>query len=157
VLGLRLAALGLEDADALHDLLPRMVAASEDRAQASDERRHLAVEQAGLQIREQLQRCQQRVDFRCVEPQAGQLVAGTRARPAEAVAVQPAVVLDRRVEAVAHVVEVALERGARDVERLPQSRERDQLAVLQELVDLEEALEAFHRSSPFRALTPASK
>ena len=64
----------------LTHLLPRMVAAAEDRAQASDHRRHLAVEQARLQVGEQLQRGEQRVDLGGVEPQARQLVARPGAR-----------------------------------------------------------------------------
>src|SRR2546422_10806844 len=73
-----------------------------------------------------------------------QLVARTRARLAKAVAVRLAVPFDRRVEALAHVLQVALQRRRRNSEGRPQGGKRNRLAVLQELVDLVEALETFH-------------
>src|SRR6185436_18090796 len=118
---------------------------AEDGAQAPGDRRHLAIEEAGLQAGEELQRGEQRVHLLAVEPQARQLVARAGARLAEAVAVLLAVVLDRRVEALAHVLEVALHARARHAELLLEGGEGDELALLQELVDLVEALEAVHR------------
>src|SRR5919197_5228359 len=101
------AALGLEDADALLHLLPRMVARAEDRAQALAQGLDLAIEHAGLELAEHAQGREQREHLRGVEPQARQLVARTGAWLAVAVAVRLAVVVDRRVEPVAHVGKVA--------------------------------------------------
>src|SRR5256886_8636269 len=108
MLGGRAAALGLEDADALLDVLPRGLAA-EDGAQALLQRPDVRLEKAGLQLGEERVHAEERVRLASVEPQARQLVARTRARSSEAVAVRLAVVLDRRVEALAHVLQVAPE------------------------------------------------
>src|SRR6267143_2192038 len=143
MLGERAAALWLEDADALLDVLPRRLAA-EDGAQALLQRPDVRLEEPRLQLGEERVHAQQRVRLTGVEPQARQLGARTRARFSEAVAVRFAVVLDRRIEAVLHVLEVALERRARNPQRRLQDRKRHHLAALQELVDLVEALETFH-------------
>src|SRR5256885_16710848 len=147
MLGGRAAALGLEDADALLDVLPRGLAA-EDGAQAIPQRPDVRLEEAGLQLGEEGVHAEERVRFAGVEPQAGQLVARTGAWSSEAVAVRLAVVLDRRVEAILHVLQVALERRRRNPEERPQGRKRDRPAILQELVDLVEALESFHAPPP---------
>src|SRR5216117_1955587 len=149
MLGWRAAALGLEDADALLDVLPRRLAA-EDGAQALLQRRDVGLEEAGLQLGEERVHAEERVRLAGVEPQARQLVARTRARLAEAVAVCLAVPFDRRVEALAHVLEVALEGRRRNPEGRSQGGKRHRLAVLQELVDLVEALESFHAPPPAR-------
>src|SRR5881396_1385185 len=149
MLGWRAAALGLEDADALLDVLPRRLAA-EDGAQALLQRRDVGLEEAGLQLGEERVHAEERVRLAGVEPQARQLVARTRARLAEAVAVCLAVPFDRRVEALAHVLEVALQRRRRNSEGRPQGGKRNRLAVLQELVDLVEALETFHPPSSLK-------
>src|SRR2546430_2365538 len=149
MLGGRAAALGLEDADALFDVLPRRFAA-EDGAQALLQRPDVRLEKAGLQLGEESVHAEERVRLASVEPQPRQLVARTRARSSEAVAVRLAVVLDRRVEAVLHVLQVALERRRRNPEGRPQGGKRNRLAVFQELVDLVEALESFHAPPPAR-------
>src|SRR5882762_317230 len=113
MLGWRAAALWLEDADALLDVLPRRLAA-EDRAQALLQRPDVRLEEPRLQLGEQRVHAEKRICLAGVEPQARQLVARTRARLSEAVAVRLAVVLDRRVETVLHVLEVALQRRRRD-------------------------------------------
>src|SRR3989449_5309409 len=143
MLGGRAAALGLEDADALLDDLRRRLAA-EDGAQALLQRRGVWLEKAGLQLGEERVHAEERVRLAGVEPEAWQLVAWTRARLAEAVAVRLAVPFDRRVEALAHVLQVALQCRRRNPEGRLQCGKRNRLAVLQELVDLVEALETFH-------------
>src|SRR5437867_1815651 len=143
MLGWRAAALGLEDADALLDVLPRRLAA-EDGAQALLQRPDVRLEEAGLQLGEERVHAEERIRLAGVEPQARQLVARTRARLSEAVAVRLAVPFDRRVEALAHVLQVALQRRRRDPEGRSQGGKRNRPAVLQELVDLVEALESFH-------------
>src|SRR6267378_7017106 len=140
MLGGRAAALGLEDADALLDVLPRRLAA-EDGAQALLQRPDVRLEEPRLQLGEERVHAQQRVRLAGVEPQARQLVARTRARFSEAVAVRLAVVLDWRVETVLHVLEVALQRRRRNPEGRLQGRKRNRPAVLQEPVDLVEARE----------------
>src|SRR5207245_7481508 len=102
MLGGRAAALGLEDADALLDVLPRRLAA-EDGAQALQQRPDVGLEEAGLQLGEERVHAEERICLAGVEPQARQLVARTCPRSSEAVAVRLAVVLDRRVETAAHV------------------------------------------------------
>src|SRR2546426_8926236 len=149
MLGGRAAALGLEDADALLDVLPPGLAA-EDGAQAIPQRPDVRLEEAGLQLGEERVHAEERVRFAGVEPEAWQLVARTRARSSEAVAVRLAVVLDRRVEALAHVFEIALHARARHAEHFLEGRERNHLSILQELVDLVEALESFHAPPPPR-------
>ncbi len=66
----------------------------------------------------------------------------------EPVAVALAVVEDRRVEPRAHVLEVALQRGARDLAGLSQLLEAHAVPVLELLVDLVEAFGAVHRADP---------
>jgi len=70
-----------------------------------------------------------------------------------------AVVLDRRIEAVLHVLEVALERrGAKSPSDDCKTENDTILRPFQELVDLVEALETFHcpPAGRNRALTPIS-
>src|SRR5712691_97809 len=102
MLGWGAAALGLEDADALLNVLPRRLAA-ENGAQALLQRRDVRLKEPRLQLGEERVHAEERVRLAGVEPQAGQLVARTRARLSEAVAVRLAVVLDRRVETTLHV------------------------------------------------------
>src|SRR5882762_11591940 len=153
MLGGRAAALGLEDADALLDVLPRRLAA-EDGAQALLQPPDVRLEETGLQLGEERVHAQQRVRLAGVEPQAGQLVARTGAGLSEAVAVRLAVVLDRRVETILHVLEVALQRRRRNPEGRLQGRKRNRPAVLQEPVDLVEALETFHFPSLNKQMMP---
>src|SRR6266513_4370962 len=127
MLGGRAAALGLEDADALLDVFPRRLAA-EDGAQALLQRRDVRLEEAGLQLGEERVHAEERICFAGVDPQARQLVARTCARLAEAVAVRLAVPFDRRVEALAHVLRVALERRHRNPEERSQSEKRNRTA-----------------------------
>src|SRR5438552_6565831 len=149
MLGGRAAALGLEDADALLDVLPRRLAA-EDGTQALLQRPDVRLEEPGLQLGEESIHAEERVRLASVEPQARQLVARTCPRSSEAVAVRLAVPFDRRVEALAHVLQVALERRRRNPEGRSQGGKRNRPAVLQELVDLVEALESFHAPPPAR-------
>src|SRR5687767_4505054 len=75
---LRFAPLGLENADALLDFFPGMVAAAEDRAQALAKRLDLAPEHAGLKVAEHAKRTKKREHLGGIEPDAGELVARTR-------------------------------------------------------------------------------
>src|SRR5258708_1302702 len=145
----RAPALGLEDADALLDVLPRRLAA-EDGAQALLQRRDMRLEQPRLQLGEERVHAEERVRFASVEPQARQLVTRTRARSSEPVAVRLAVVLDRRVEAIFHVLDVALQRRRRNPEGRSQGGKRNRPAVLEELLDLVEALETFYGPCPLK-------
>src|SRR2546430_17700930 len=106
MLGGRAAALGLEDADALLDVLPRGLAA-EDGAQALLQRPDVRLEEAGLQLGEERVHAEERICLAGVEPQARQLVARTRARLVEAVAVRPRGPFARPVVGVAPVLPVA--------------------------------------------------
>ncbi len=107
-------------------------------------RQHAVVVQPG----EQLVHGQQRVDLVLAEPHARQLVAGARRRAlVEAVAVVEGVVDDGRVQPVAQVLQVALERGRRDGQLLAQRREAHAAAAAQQHLDLVEAFGAVHRVS----------
>src|SRR3989442_13793143 len=143
MLGGRVTPLGLENAEALLDVLPRRLAA-EDGAQALLQRPDVGLEEAGLQLGEERVHAQQRVRLAGVEPQAGQLVARAGAWNAEAVALRFGVVVDRRVEPRPHVLDVALYACRRHAKLVLEDRERNDFPVLQELVDLVEALQAIH-------------
>src|SRR5213080_941949 len=127
MLGGRAAALGLEDADALLDVLPCRLAA-ENGAQALLQRPDMRLEEPWLQLGEERVHAEERVRLAGVEPQARQLVARTRARSSEVVTIRFAVVLDRRVETAAHVFEVALHARARHAEHFLEGRERNHLS-----------------------------
>ena len=130
-----LAPLGQKDLYPFCDLLPEWSPLPRI-ARSRSTRRHLAVEQPGLEAVEELHRGEERLRLGGVEPQARQLVARARARSSEAVAFQLAVVLDGRIEAAAHVLEVAPDARAGHSEHLAEDRKRNDLALLQELVDL---------------------
>jgi len=136
--------LGLEDADAALDLLPRRLAA-EDRLQPLLQRADVRLEEPGLELGEERLHGEERVRLAGGEPQAGELVARAGARSSEAVAVRVAVVLDRRVEARPHVLQVALQRRPRDLQGGGKGGERNGPARRQEPVDPVEALEPVHR------------
>jgi len=93
---------------------------------------------AGREVRQEMMHGQQHMDFLGAETQAGQLIL--RADPLsgllEVVAAQAAVEADRRVEPVAHVVEVALELGPREAEAFLQPRAGEAVAGAENLVDL---------------------
>ena len=119
-----LARAEMNDADAALDLVGRMLARAEGGAQAREQRLDVRLEQAGLQAREQVLHGQQRADLLRAEPEARELVARRPRRGFhEAVAALLPVPLDRRVHAIAHVLEVALERGARHAQLAEQVRE----------------------------------
>src|SRR5487761_2602974 len=75
----------------------------------------LRVEQSGLDLRQQLLRGQQRVDFSRTEPESGQFESLTFVRLIEVAVAQP-VVLDRRIEIQTHFRNNAPDRGARTFE-----------------------------------------
>jgi len=92
---------------------------------------------------------QERMHLARVEPQAGQFVLGAAVgmRGVEAVAAGATSISvpdDRRIEPVAHVFEVALERGARYFQRRHEIDKGHQAPVVDHLVDLVETLSAIH-------------
>jgi hypothetical protein len=80
---------------------------------------------------------------------AGQFVLGAAVgvRGVEAVAAGVPVPDDGCIEPVAHVFEVALQGGARDFQRGHEVDEGHELAVVDHLVDLVEALSTVHGGS----------
>ena len=92
------------------------------------DRRELAVEQAGLEPVQQLVRRGEGVQLAGVEPQAGQLEHATL-RGVVTVAVAGAVVDDRRVQVVAHVLADALDGRARALQLLFEHPPGDGVAV----------------------------
>ena len=139
------------DADAALHLLGRVVGAAEQAGEPGEQGPDLRPEQAaGVEVREEMMHGQQRMDFLGAEPQPGQLIV--RADPLsgllEAVAAQVAVEADRRVQAVAHVGEVALERGPGDAETFQQLLAGDAVARAENLVDLVNPLHVVHGKRP---------
>jgi len=136
------------DADAALHLLGRIVGAAEQAGETGKQGLDLRPEQAaGVEVRQEMMHGQQGMDFLGAEPQAGQLIV--RADPLsglfEAIAAEVAVEPDRRVQAVAHVGQVALERGPGDGETLLQRRTGDAVARAEDLVDLVDSFHVVHR------------
>src|SRR6185295_12178985 len=144
----------LEHPDALLDLLPRRLAA-EHRAHAVLQRLDVRLEKPRLQLGEERVHGEERVRLVGREPQPRQLVARARPRLAEAVAVRLAVVLDRRVEAAAHVLDVALEGRGRHPQGSAKSGKGYRPSPLfQQSIDLVEAFEALHAGASCRKKAP---
>ena len=121
-----------------------MLAAAEDRMQPLEQRLDVRAEQSWIELDEQLAHGEQRMRLVGREPEPGQLVARPGAARAEAVTARRTVVLDRRIEAIAHVVEIALERRARNLEGALQIGERHRRTLLEQPVDPIETLEPLH-------------
>src|SRR5438045_1313051 len=143
--GVALPAFRVKDADARLDLLPGMIAPAQDRVQPLDERGDLPIEQARLQIAEELQGRQQRVDLGRIEPEPGELITRSGPGLSEAISIARPNIFDRRVKSVAHVDKIAFEGCPRDAQCVFESRKRHDLAVLQQLVDLVESFRSIHR------------
>ena len=133
-----------EHANALADLGGFDASFLEEHLEPRTQRRDVRRQQARLQVVQHRVHRQQRVDFRRVEPQTGQRVLRPLARGDEFVAAAIGVPDDRRVEALAHVLEVALERGGRYLQRVEECLARDQLALVQQPVDQVEPLASIH-------------
>ena len=106
-------------------------------------------EHAGLQIAQQLEHREKRVRFGSVEPESGQLVArriGCQCRKAIAVAL--AVPDDGRMKAAAHVLDVALERGERNLQLVQEASDGHALMRPNQAVDAVEAFGAIHFFHP---------
>ena len=117
--GLDRAGAHAEHADAARDVVGGVLARFEQLLEALAQRGDQLRQHAGLQVGDQLVHGEQRAQLLGVEPQARQLPErAVLDLVVEAVGLLLAVVEDRGVEAVAQVVEVALERGAGDFEVL---------------------------------------
>ena len=81
---------------------------------------------------------------------AAALRSGSPARRGrvEPVAARVGIPLDRHVHAIAQVLKVTLEGGTGDFQRLEESPQRHARASAQQLLDLVEALSAFHGRHP---------
>jgi hypothetical protein len=99
---------------------------------------------------DQLMHRQQRVDLSLGKPQAGQFVlhlpSVARIGHGEPVAIAVAVIDDGRIEPLAQVLEVALQRGAADAELVHQVGEGHAAAVADQQFDFVEALSSIHTS-----------
>jgi hypothetical protein len=135
-----------DDLHPLVHLVDRAVVGAEQRGQPGLQRPDVRAEQpAGVQVRQQVLHGDQGVDLRSVEPQPGQFVLATAAlRLGVAVAAGLAVPDDRRVQPVAQVFQVALDRGPGHLQLLQEVAESHQPALAEQLVDLVEALGAVH-------------
>ena len=138
-----LARTEVDDADPPLHLLGAVLARAEQAPQAREQRLDVRLEEARLQVREQVLHRQQRADLGGVEPETRELVA-VRFAAREPVAAGVAVPLDRRVEPVAHVLEIALEGRPRDAELVEQRAQLHRAARGEQLVDLVEAFGAVH-------------
>jgi hypothetical protein len=150
---------GGDDVHALHQLGGGHVAGAEHGVQPVQQRLQVAAEHAlGLQAPDQLVHGQQRVDLPVAEPQAGQLAGALAAVVAETVGVVQAVVDDRRIQPLAQVLQVALQRRAGHLQLGAQGLETDAPAVADQQLDLVEAFGAVHAADlkcrPIHRLTP---
>ena len=113
--------------------------------QAGLERGDVRPEQARLNVLEQVLHHQQGVDFRGIEPEAGQLeLRRVSCRRREVVAAGVAIEDDGRVHPVAQVLEIALDRRAGNAERFLDLLEGGEPVFVQQLLDLVEALGTVH-------------
>ena len=136
-----------DDAHPLPDFLGGVVGRAQQTVQSGHQRLDVGRQQSALvEVGHQVLHGQQGMDFRGVEPQARQfeLAAGVRGAALVAVAARLAVPDQRAVEAVAQVLDVALERGRRHFQCILQFGEGHQLALADQLVDLVEAFGAVH-------------
>jgi hypothetical protein len=142
-----------DDQHAAADFLGGVFGAAEQAVEARDQRLDVRREDAaGVEVGQQVLHGQERMDFARVEPQAGQFVlrAAVRVRGVEAVAAASSTMAipdNGRIEPVAHVFEVALQGGARDFQHGHEIDEGHELAIVDHLVDLVEALSAIHGAS----------
>ena len=137
----------------LPDLRRRDLAQAENRIEARLQRRELRADQAArVERRQQVPHRRQRERLALAEPQSGQLeFPAARLRELVPVPARLAVPDDRRVEAAAHVLEIALERRQRDLELVEYRRARHDLLRLQQVVDHVEAFERVHALTGRRA------
>jgi hypothetical protein len=141
----QLARAKMDDADAALDFVGGMLARAERGAQAREQRLDVRLEQTRLQAREETLHREQRADLLRAEPEARQLVARRAGRRLhEPVAAALAVPLDRRVHAVPHVLQIALEGGARHAELAQQLRDLHHALGLEHPMDLVEAFRTVH-------------
>jgi hypothetical protein len=123
---------GADDAHPLHHLARFGGVGAEHGVELVLHRLQMTAEHAvGVQPGDQLVHRQQGVDLGLAEPDAGQLMRHTARRGLcrEAVDVVPTVVDDRRVEPVAQVLKIALERRGRHFQRLAKRLEAHAAAV----------------------------
>ncbi len=133
------------------DFLGGILCLAEQGVEAGHQWLHMGSQQpARVEIGQQVLHGQQGVDFLRGEPQPRQreLAAGLGGKRLEAIPAGVAVEDDRGVEAVAQVLEIALQRGPRNFAGLLQLPESDQAAVLQQLLDLVKALGTIHGHAP---------
>src|SRR5215813_4380332 len=116
------SSLRLKNANALLHLLPRRLAA-EHRAHTLLQRLDVRLKEPGLELRQERVHSEEGVGLVGGEPKARQFVARAGPGMTELVAIRFAVVLDRGVEAVAHVLEVPLDACPRNLKALHQCPE----------------------------------
>ena len=134
-----------QDAHAARDVGGRVLPGFEQLVQPLSQRADLFGQHAGLEIGDQAVHGEQCTQLVGAEPEPGQLPERAVGHLViEAVGFLVAVEGDRRVEAVAQVFEVALEGGARDLERVQELLGADVAPRLQQLLDAVEAFQAFH-------------
>ena len=149
--GADLAARRVQDPNAPDHFRGSAPAAPEELARAVDQRLDVRPEQARVHLLEQLAEREEGPDLGLVEPEPGEGIAGGgRRRRRQPVAASPPVPLDRRVQPVAEILEVAPEGGARDLELLQKGLDRDDPPLAQQSVDAVEAFGPVHPSAPPR-------
>ena len=118
---------------------------SSSAAEARPQRLELPLEVAAAQRAEQVVDLEQRIDLGRTEPDAGQLgLFRLRVEHVSALLARPD---DRHVQAVAQVLDVALERGVRDLEVFLDLAPRQRALFDEALPDAVEALGAIHGSA----------
>ena len=139
----------MQDPNAPRHLRRCLAVAAEEVARPVDQRLDMRPEQPGVHLLEQLPEREEGPDLRLVQPQPGEGVAGRgRGVVGEPVAALSPVPLDRRVQPVAQVLEVALEGGARDLELFEKSLDRDDPSLTQQGIDPVEAFGPVHSPPP---------
>jgi len=143
-----------EHAHALLHLGGGIVGAAEQLLQPRHEGLQVGAEEpAAVESGDELLHGEQGMDLGIVEPQAGELGLHRRlaASAIQTVAAQLAVEDDGHAQAIAHELDVAVQRRAGGFRPLPHQFEGHDRAVLQKLLDLVDALVEGHGELPFQA------
>ena len=140
-----LAAGGVQDPHAPRHFRGCPDITAEQSAGPVDQRLDVRAEQARVHLLEQLTEREEGPELGLVQPQPGEGVARRgRGRLREPVPARLPIPCDRGVQPVAEILEVALERGARDFELLEKRLDRDHPPLAQQGIDPVEAFGPVH-------------
>jgi hypothetical protein len=132
------------DFETLVQLLLPELSGGQQRFDSSPERLQRLGQQPRVELPEQLLDHQQRVQLVARQPDARQLVRLAVRRGVVVIAALLPVVFDRRVQAVAHILDVALDAGAADFQLLHDSGQRRHPVVFQKAVNFVDSFGLAH-------------